>query len=81
MTSLNSFAAISGALALALVGRTSVATPLNQGADAMVRANATISLIEKTHGCHRACLVGRVPRWGVVRFHRHIGPACVPVRC
>ena len=34
------------------------------------------SLVTKTHGCHRSC------EWGpVLRWHRHVGPACVPVGC
>jgi len=49
--------------------------------EALAKANAAISWIELTHGCHRACVVGRVPRWAAIRFHRHAGPHCVPVRC
>jgi hypothetical protein len=33
-------------------------------------------LVVKVHGCHRSC------EWGIGRgWHRHIGPACVPVWC
>ena len=59
----------------------SVAAPLGHGADAIIKANATLNLVEQAHGTHRACVLGRVPRWGVVRFHRHVGPAHAPVRC
>jgi hypothetical protein len=46
----------------------------------MLRAAATLSSIE--HGGHRVCQLGRIPRWGdIIRLHRHVGPACVPVRC
>ena len=81
MTKLNRFAAIAGAVAFALVIRTEPVTALGQGADALVKANATISSIELTHACHRSCVVGRVPRWAAIRFHRHVGPHCLPVRC
>jgi hypothetical protein len=39
------------------------------------------SLIEKVHYCHRSCEFGYIPRWGVRRWHRHVGPGCHPVRC
>jgi hypothetical protein len=81
MTKLNRLAVVAGGLALALVARTGSATPLSQGADALVKADARISSIELTHGCHRACVVGRVPQWAAIRFHRHVGPHCAPVRC
>ena len=82
MSRWNVLAAVGGALALALVAGGGVAAPFSQGADATLRAAATLSLIEEVHGCHRVCRLGRVPRWGnAIRLHRHVGPACVPVRC
>jgi hypothetical protein len=81
MTKLNRLAAVAGGLALAIVTTTAPTAPLGQGADALFKATATISSIELTHGCHRACVVGRVPRWAAIRFHRHVGASCVPVRC
>jgi hypothetical protein len=34
------------------------------------------SLVTRTHGCHRSC------EWGpYLRWHRHVGPGCVPVGC
>ena len=81
MTKLNRLMVVVGALAFALVARTAPAAPLSQGADALVKAGARISSIELTHRCHRACVVGRVPRWAAIRFHRHVGPHCAPVRC
>ena len=82
MSKLNRMVAVVGGLALALVAGTVPAAPVGQGSTVLVKANATISSMELTHGCHRACVLGRVPRWGgAIRFHRHVGPNCVPVRC
>jgi hypothetical protein len=82
MAKLNLLAAVGSAFVLAFVGTTSVAAPLSLGAGATMSAAAEVSLIENTHGRHRACVVGRVPRWGgAIRFHRHVGAAHVPVRC
>jgi hypothetical protein len=33
------------------------------------------------HGTHRACVRGWVPRWAVVRWHRHVGVTNLPIRC
>jgi len=81
MTKLTRLAVTAGAVAFALVIRTGPVAALGQGADALVKANGTISSIELTHGCNRACRLGRVPRWAAIRFHRHVGPHCLPVRC
>ncbi|MCC6778001.1 MAG: hypothetical protein IT537_15415 [Hyphomicrobiales bacterium] len=82
MIRLNRLAALGGLLALTLLAGNGAAAPLGQGADAILKASAGGSTIERVHGCHRACVLGRVPRWGgVIRFHRHVGPNCVPVRC
>ncbi len=43
---------------------------------ALTGAADTDSLVTKVHGCHRSCEWGPVMRW-----HRHIGPACRPVGC
>jgi hypothetical protein len=82
MAKLNLLTAASGVFVLVFAGSTCVAAPLSLGADATINATAKMSLIEYTHGRHRACVVGRVPRWGgAIRFHRHVGPNNVPVRC
>jgi hypothetical protein len=82
MSKINRSAAVVGGLALALVAKTVPATPLGQGSNALIEANATMSSIELAHGCNRACRLGRVPRWGgAIRLHRHVGPNCIPVRC
>ena len=82
MSKVNRSAGVVGGLALVLVAKTVVATPLGQGSDALIKANATMGSIELTHGCNRACRLGRVPRWGgAIRLHRHVGPNCIPVRC
>jgi len=82
MAKLNLLGAVCSAFVLSVVGSTGVAAPLSLGADAMISAAAEVSLIDHTHGCHRACRVGRVPRWGgAIRFHRHVGRNHAPVRC
>jgi hypothetical protein len=79
----NQLASIGAAtLALAIVTTAGVAAPLSLGADAIIGSTAVLNLVEPTHGTHRACLLGRVSRWGgIVRLHRHVGSAHTPVRC
>jgi hypothetical protein len=82
MTKLALFAAISGAFTLAFVAGNGATAPLSEGMTSTLVAAGATSLIEPTHGCHRSCRLGRVGRWGgAARFHRHVGPACRPVRC
>ena len=67
--------------ALAL-GQPGVAGPLAQSADAIAKGAITIDEVVKVHGCNRVCRLGPVPRWGgIVRWHRHVGPAREPIRC
>jgi hypothetical protein len=61
-------------LGLAIMGfaASANALPLSGPADGI----AAESQVVKVHGCHRSC------EWGpVLRWHRHIGPACRPVAC
>ena len=82
MIRLHRVASVGVVLATILVAGNGIAAPLGRGADAIIKATASNSLIEQAHGCHRVCALGRVPRWGsVIRLHRHVGPNCVPVRC
>ena len=81
MTSSNQLTTFGVAVALAFVANVSGAAPLSYGNGAILRANATLNLVEQVHGTHRACVRGWVPRWGFVRLHRHVGVAHVPVRC
>jgi len=81
MTKLNLLAVAGGALSLVLVAKIGVAAPLSQGADATIKAAETLNMVEQTHGTHRSCRLGRVSRWRVTRWHRHIGVSNVPVRC
>jgi hypothetical protein len=81
MTSSNPLTTFGVAVALTLAANASGAAPLGHGSDAMAKANATSDLIEQVHGTHRACVRGWIPRWGMVRRHRHVGVAHVPVRC
>jgi hypothetical protein len=79
----NQLASLGAALTFTFVAASiSVAAPLSYGAGALIESAATLKLVEAVHGTHRTCLLGRVPRWGgVVRLHRHVGAAHVPVRC
>jgi hypothetical protein len=82
VTKLALLAALSGALALAFVAGNGATTPLGEGMTSTLVAAGATSLIEPAHGCHRLCRFGRVGRWGgAARLHRHVGPACRPVRC
>ncbi len=81
MTSLNPLATFGAVVAVAFIANVSCAAPLSHGADAIAKASATANLVQRAHGTHRACVRGWGPRWGVVRFHRHVGVAHVPVRC
>jgi hypothetical protein len=81
MSKLNLLAAAGGALALVLIAKTGAGAPLSQGADATIKAAATLTMVEQTHGIHRTCRLGWVSRWGVARWHRHVGVTNVPVRC
>jgi hypothetical protein len=69
------------AVVLVLAANVAGAAPLSHGMGALASADATLSLVEQVHGTHRACVRGWVHRWGIVRWHRHVGVAHVPVRC
>jgi hypothetical protein len=74
--------AVASSTVLALISRSAGTAALTQAAGATRTAVASIRLVAQSHGCNRACRLGRVGRWGgVVRLHRHVGPSCVPVRC
>ncbi len=81
MTSSKPLTTFAVAVVLAFVANVSGAAPLSHGNEVIVKANATLSLVELVHGTHRACVRGWVPRWQAVRWHRHVGVAHVPVRC
>src|ERR1700746_3581176 len=80
MKSLNPLATFGAAVAAAFLANVSCAAPLSHGADALIKASATSSLVEQAHGTHRWCARGWVRRWGVVRWHRHVGVTRVPRR-
>ena len=81
MTKLNQLAIFCAAVAPAFLANVSGAVPLSHGSDAIIEANATLNIIEQVHGTHRACVRGWVPRWAVVRWHRHVGVTNLPIRC
>jgi hypothetical protein len=69
-------------LALALMTTATMAAPLAHPGDAVAQAAGSIGIVGQVHGCNRFCTLGPVPRWGgIVRWHRHVGPQCEPVRC
>ena len=70
---IHSLVAAAGLSVAMMVGASSVnAAPVG----ALTGAADTDSAIIKAHGCHRSC------EWGpVLRWHRHVGPACAPVAC
>jgi hypothetical protein len=81
MTGSNSLTAFGVAVVLAFATNAGSAAPFNHGAQAILESNETLNLVEQVHGTHRACVRGWVHRWGIVRRHRHVGVAHVPVRC
>jgi hypothetical protein len=75
-------AAIGGALMLALAAQSGVAGPLAQSGAATAKAGEELGVLQLVDRCNRACRRGPVEEWGgVVRWHRHVGPQCRPVRC
>jgi hypothetical protein len=81
MTRLNQLAIFCAAAVLTFLANVSGAAPLSLGSGAIIEANATQNVIERVHGTHRACVRGWVPRWAVVRWHRHVGVTNLPIRC
>jgi hypothetical protein len=72
---------LGGALALAS-GTMVVAGPLAQSGAAIGKAAEDIGAVQLVHECHRVCERGPVEEWGgAVRWHRHVGRICRPVRC
>ena len=81
MTKLWIGAAVGGALALAS-GTIAMAGPFVQSGTAIVKATEDNGAVQLVHECNRVCVRGPVEEWGgVVRWHRHVGPQCRPVRC
>ena len=81
MTRSKPLTAFGVAVVLAFAANAGSAAPFSHGAQAILESNATLNPVEQVHGTHRACLRGWVHRWGVVRRHRHVGVAHIPVRC
>jgi hypothetical protein len=58
------------------------AMPLTNSAAGLKAAADDTSLIEHVDACNRVCRKGPVEEWGgAVRWHRHVGKACKPVKC
>jgi hypothetical protein len=71
-----------GVLALGLMTAMAHATPLMNSAAGLKAAADDTTVIEHVDACNRACRKGPVEEWGgAVRWHRHIGNACRPIRC
>jgi hypothetical protein len=82
MTYIRTFALALAVASLAMLGAAVQAAPIG-GADNMSKIggqldNPTAPI--KVHGCNRAWRLAYVPRWGVVAWHRHVGPRCIPIR-
>jgi hypothetical protein len=67
---------------IAVGGSRIVAAPLAQSGAATNSAAEESSMLQFVDRCNRACRRGPVEEWGgIVRWHRHVGPQCRPVRC
>jgi hypothetical protein len=74
------------ALVFAWMGATSMAAPIAQSGGSAAEIADQFSALQtaaRRHvQCNRSCQRGPVEEWGgVVRWHRHVGPECRPVRC
>ncbi len=73
---------LTGVLALGLMTAVAQAVPLTNSAAGLRAAADDTGLIENVDACNRVCRKGPVPEWGgAVRYHRHVGKACRPVKC
>jgi hypothetical protein len=71
-----------GVLALGLATATAQAVPLAGSAAGVAAAANETGLITHVDACNRVCRKGPVEEWGgAVRWHRHVGKACQPVKC
>jgi hypothetical protein len=70
-----------GALSLGLL-TTAQGMPLTNSAAGLKAAADGTVLVEHVDACNRVCRKAAVPEWGgAVRWHRHVGKACRPVKC
>jgi hypothetical protein len=70
------------ALMFGVMTVTAQATPLTNSAAGLKAAADDATVIEHVDACNRVCRKGPVEEWGgAVRWHRHIGNACRPIRC
>ena len=71
-----------GAIAIGFVTGWAQALPLTVSAEGVKSAADASSLTKPVDACNRVCRKGPVPEWGgSVRWHRHVGKACEPVKC
>jgi hypothetical protein len=71
-----------GVLVLGLATATAQALPLAGAAAGLNAAANETGLITHVDSCNRVCRKGPVEEWGgAVRWHRHVGKACRPVKC
>ena len=82
MTRFHGTTLTAGVLAFGLVAAAAQAMPLTNSAAGLKAAADDASLIEHVDACNRVCRKAAVPEWGgAVRWHRHVGKACKPVKC
>ena len=71
-----------GVVALALANVGAQAMPLASSASGLKAAADNVGLVEHVDACNRVCRKGPVEEWGgAMRWHRHVGKACRPVKC
>jgi hypothetical protein len=71
-----------GVLALGLATIAAQAVPLAGSAAGLNAAANETGLVTQVDACNRVCRKGPVEEWGgAVRWHRHVGKACQPVKC
>ena len=69
-------------LVLGMMAGVANATPLNSSAVGLNAAMDETGLVQHVDACNRVCRNAPVPEWGgAVRWHRHVGKACKPVKC
>ena len=79
---MRSYGRVLGILVLGMMAGVANATPLNSSAVGLNAAMDETGLVQHVDACNRVCRKAPVPEWGgAVRWHRHVGKACKPVKC
>ena len=73
-----------GACTFGLIAGAAQAFPLANSALGLKSISEEPILVEQAAhpACNRVCLKGPVEEWGgTVRWHRHVGQTCRPIKC